>query len=532
LSDVKPDTRKFQMSATQASPLLYDPYRVEIRTDPYPTYRRLRSEAPLFYNEEYDFYAVSRFEDCERGLADRETYISGRGDILEIIKSNTRFPPGVFIMEDPPIHTAHRSVVTKVFTPKRMNALEPQIREFCARCLDPLVGSGRFDFVADLGAQMPMRVIGMLLGIPERDLEAVRAKADASLRTEAGKPMAYDVSQTTGDSFDEYVEWRTRHPSDDLMTELLNTEFKDETGTVRKLTREEILSMVNMIAGAGNETTNRLIGWTGKVLAEHPEQRREIAANPGLIPAAIEEILRFEPPGPQIGRYVNRDVEVHGRKVPKGSTMLFLIASANRDERRYDDAERFNIHRKMPSHMVFGYGIHHCLGSALARLEGRVALEEVIKRFPDWEVDYDRAELMSTSTVRGWDAMPVFTSPGARAAPPHKPGAAASAAKPEAAAVPLEGRWTVVVKGPTGPQSSVLALERVDGVLTGSQSGQGETSPVLDIQVEGNKIRWVNQVTKPMKLKVEFAGVIEGRQISGKVKAGFMGSYPFTGTKE
>jgi cytochrome P450 len=516
-----------------AESLIFDPYRVEIRQDPYPTYKRLRNEAPLYYNEEYDFYAVSRFEDCEKGLVDRDTYISGRGDILEIIKSNTRFPSGVFIMEDPPLHTVHRSVVAKVFTPKRMLALEPQIREYCVRCLDPLKGSDRFDFVVDLGAKMPMRVIGMLLGIPETDLESVRMMADTSLRTEAGKPMAYDVSQTTGDAFDEYIEWRVRNPSDDLMTELLNTEFKDETGTVRKLHREEILSMVNMIAGAGNETTNRLIGWTGKVLAENPDQRREIAANPALAAQAIEEVLRFEPPGPQIGRYVNRDIEVHGKVVPKGSTMLFIIASANRDERRYADADRFNLHRPMPAHMVFGYGVHHCLGAALARLEGRIALEEVIKRFPDWEVDYDNAELMSTSTVRGWDAMPVFTKPGARAAAQARkaepaPAAAAAPSGPEAVA----GKWTVVVKGPTGAQPSTLELELKDGKLGGTQSGQGSTSAVLDLALEGNKIRWVNQVTKPMKLKVEFSGTIDGRQMSGKCKAGFMGSYPFTGVKE
>jgi cytochrome P450 len=515
-------------------PLIFDPYRVELRNDPYPTYKRLRDESPLYYNEEYDFYAVSRFEDCERGLVDKDTFISGRGDILEIIKSNTQFPRGVFIMEDPPVHTVHRGVVAKVFTPKRMNALEPQIREYCVRCLDPLVGSGRFDFVGDLGARMPMRVIGMLLGIPEQDLESVRQITDSSLRTEAGKPMAYDVSQTSGDAFDEYVEWRTKNPSDDLMTELLNTEFKDETGTLRKLHREEILSMVNMIAGAGNETTNRLIGWTGKVLSEHPQQRREIAANPALAGAAIEEILRFEPPGPQIGRYVNRDIEIHGKVVPKGSTMLFIIASANRDERRYADGHRFNIHRPMPSHMVFGYGIHHCLGSALARLEGRVALEEVIKRFPEWEVDYDNAVLMSTSTVRGWDAMPTFTSAAGKSAAQaeRKAAATAPAAAPKSAAVPLEGKWTVVVKGPTGAQSSTLVLERVNGKLGGTQSGQGQTSPLLDLSVEGNKIRWINQVTKPMKLKVEFSGEIDGARISGKCKAGFMGSYPFTGVKE
>jgi hypothetical protein len=374
---------------------------------------------------------------------------------------------------------------------------------------------------------MPMRVIGMLLGIPEQDLESVRMLADNSLRTEAGKPMAYDVSQTTGDAFDEYIEWRIKNPSSDLMTELLNTEFKDETGTVRKLAREEILSMVNMIAGAGNETTNRLIGWTGKVLAEHPDQRREIAQNPALAGAAIEEVLRFEPPGPQIARYVNRDIEVHGRVVPKGSTMLFVIASANRDERRYADANRFNIHRAMPPHMVFGYGIHHCLGSALARLEGRVALEEVIKRFPDWEVDYDKAELMSTSTVRGWDAMPVFTKPGSR--PKAAPKAEAA---PVAAAASAEGKWNVSVKGPTGAQASVLVLECKGGQWSGTQTGQGVTSPAVDIKVDGNKVYWVNHVTKPMKIKVEFTGTIEGNSISGKCKAGFMGSYPFSGVKE
>ncbi|MDR3417198.1 MAG: cytochrome P450 [Nevskia sp.] len=521
------------MSTNDSNPILFDPYRVDIRQNPYPTYKRLRDEAPLYYNAEYDFYAVSRFEDCERGLMDRETYISGRGDILEIIKSDSRFPRGVFIMEDPPLHTVHRGVVAKVFTPKRMNALEPRIREFCARCLDPLVGADRFDFVGDLGAQMPMRVIGMLLGIPEKDLEAVRLQADTALRTEAGKPMAYSVDHTMGGSFDEYVEWRTKHPSDDLMTELLNTEFKDETGTLRKLTREEILAMVNMIAGAGNETTNRLIGWTGKVLAEHPDQRRQIAANPALAQAAIEEILRFEPPGPQVGRFVNRDVEVHGQKIPKGSTILFLIASANRDERRYEAGDRFNIHRPMPPHMVFGFGIHHCLGSALARLEGRVALEEVIKRFPEWEVDYDNAVLMSTSTVRGWDAMPVFTRPGHRPAAPKKEEkkVEATPATPTMPAT-VEGTWNVVVKGPTGPQPSTLVLTLAGGELSGTQTGQGVTTPVTDIKLEGNNIRWVNHVTKPMKLKVEFSGVIEGNQMSGKVKAGFMGSYPFTGAKQ
>ena len=391
------------------SDVYYDPYAVEINADPYPVYRRLREEAPLYYNQPHDFYAVSRFEDVERGLRDREIYISGRGAIIELIKANIQFPPGVLIFEDPPIHSVHRSLLSRVFTPRKVAALEPKIRGFCARSLDPIVGTGRFDFIADLGAQMPMRTIGMLLGIPEQDQESVRDSVDASLRTKAGKPMQFSERSVSGEMFADYVDWRAGHPSDDLMTELLRAEFEDETGTVRRLTRQEILTYVNVVAGAGNETTGRLIGWSGKVLADHPDQRRELVEDRSLIPNAIEELLRYESPAPHVARYVTRDVEVHGRTVPAASAMMFLIGSANRDDRRFPDGDRFDIHRKVDQHLTFGYGGHFCLGAALARLEGRVALEEILKRFPEWEVDRDNARLASTSTVRGWEALPVFT---------------------------------------------------------------------------------------------------------------------------
>ena len=395
------------MSSSKVS---YDPYDVLINADPYPVYRRLREEAPLYYNEPYDFFAVSRYEDVERGLVDRETFISGRGAIIELIRAGIEMPPGVVIFEDPPVHTVHRSLLSRVFTPKKMNALEPKIRELCAASLDPLVGTGRFDFVADLGAPMPMRVIGMLLGIPEQDQNAIRRQVDASLRTEAGKPM--EVSQeefVTGAAFADYIEWRAEHPSDDLMTEMLHAEFEDETGTMRRLTREEILTYVTVVAGAGNETTTRLIGWAGRVLADHPDQRRELVDDPSLIPNAIEELLRYEPPAPHVARYVAREVECYGEKVPEGSVMLFLIGSANRDDRRHPDGDRFDIHRVVGQHLTFGFGAHFCLGAALARLEGRVALEEVLKRFPEWEVDDDAAKLSPTSTVRGWETLPVST---------------------------------------------------------------------------------------------------------------------------
>ena len=388
----------------------YDPYDVEINADPYPVFRRLREEKPLYYNEQYDFFAVSRYEDVERGLVDHKNYISGRGGILELIKAGVEMPSGVLIFEDPPLHTVHRGLLSRVFTPRKMNALEPQIREFCAASLDPLVGAGGLDFVADLGAQMPMRVIGMLLGIPEEDQEAIRDQVDANLRTEAGKPMTTSPAEVlTGDMFGEYIDWRAEHPSDDLMTEMINAEFEDETGTTRRLTRDEILIYVTVIAGAGNETTTRLIGWAGKVLAEHPDQRRQLVEDPSLIPNAIEELLRFEPPAPHVARYVARDVEYYGEAVPKGNVMLFLVGSANRDDRRYPDADRFDIHRTIGQHLTFGFGIHFCLGAALARLEGRIALEEVLKRFPEWDVDYDKAKLAPTSTVRGWETLPVVT---------------------------------------------------------------------------------------------------------------------------
>jgi cytochrome P450 len=385
----------------------WDPYDVGIDADPYPVFRRLREEAPLYYNETYEFYALSRYDDVERGLVDRDTNISGRGGILELIKANIEMPPGVLIFEDPPTHTIHRALVSRLFTPRQMQALEPKIREFCVENLDRLAGAGGFDFVADFGAQMPMRVIGMLLGIPEQDQEAVREHADANLRTRPGEPQRFSENFVDGEMFAEYIDWRAEHPSDDIMTQLLHAEFEDETGTTRRLTRAEILTYVTVVAGAGNETTTRLIGWAGKVLAEHPDQRRELVEDPSLIPNAIEELLRYESPAPHVGRYVARDVEHHGQVVPAGSAILFLVGSANRDDRRYPEGDRFDIHRKVGQHLAFGYGAHYCLGAALARLEGRIALEAVLERFPEWDVDWGGAHLASTSTVRGWETLPV-----------------------------------------------------------------------------------------------------------------------------
>jgi len=387
----------------------YDPYDVTINADPYPTFRRLREEAPLYHNEQHDFFALSRYDDVERGLRDWETFRSGRGGILELIKAGVELPPGTLIFEDPPIHDIHRKLLSRVFTPRRMTALEDQVREFCARSLDPLVGADRFDLIADLGAPMPMRTISLLLGIPEADQEAVRDRVDANLRTEPGQAMAVEEGATLelgSEMFADYIDWRAEHPADDLMTDLLRVEFTDDLGTLRRLSRDEILTYVNVLASAGNETTNRLIGWTAKVLSDHPVQRRELVEDRSLIPQAIEEVLRFEPPAINGCRYVTGDVELHGRTVPAGSAMLLLRGAANRDDRVFPpDGDVFDIHRRVASHLSFGYGIHFCLGASLARLEGRIVLDEVLDRFPDWEVDDERAALDS-AVVRGWGTLP------------------------------------------------------------------------------------------------------------------------------
>lgn len=395
------------MTITSDTDVYYDPYDVNITANPYPTFARLRDEAPLYYNERYNFWAISRHADVEKALSDWETFSNSRSDILELIQSKFPMPPGVMMFEDPPTHTMLRGVMSRVFTPRRMAAIEDQIRAYCVRCLDPLVGSDGFDIIAELASMMPMRVIGMLLGIPEDDQIGVRDANDANLRTKPGTPMkvADPDSIADGRIYADYVDWRAKNPSDDLMTALLNVEFEDESGVKRKLTRKEVLHYTQVVAGAGNETTGRLIGWLAKVLAEHPDQRREVEQDRSLLTRAVDETLRFEPTGPHVARYTIRDFEAYGTTVPAGSAVLLLFGSANRDPLRYKDPDTFDLHRDNISHLTFGKGVHYCLGANLARLEGRVALDELLNRWPEWNVDYDSLKLAPTSTVRGWERL-------------------------------------------------------------------------------------------------------------------------------
>ena len=357
--------------ATASTDVYYDPYDREILADPYPYFRQLRDKAPLYHNERYDFWALSRFADVEAALLDKVRFSSEKGVLLDIIKADVEMPPGTLIHEQPPSHTIHRQLLSRVFTPKAMLAIEPAVRNFCAARLDDLVGSGSFDFVREFAQFVPMRVFGMLLGIPEEDQQRVFEHVEEGMNSDPDNPNSYDDGFPTGDFYAEWLDDRTENPQDDIITRLITVEFEDEEGIRRRLTRGEALMYLSIIAGAGNHTTNRLISWAVKVLAEHPDAREELVADRSLIPVAIEETLRFEPSSTQIGRWLPADVEMYGQTIPAGSALLCCVGSANRDEREFADPDRFDIHRferNRKAHILtFGLGPHFCLGAALAR---------------------------------------------------------------------------------------------------------------------------------------------------------------------
>jgi cytochrome P450 len=391
------------------SEISYDPYDREVAADPHPVWRRMRDEVPLYRNERFDFWALSRFQDVLDASVDVATYSSARGTVLEPMGQELPVRPMIFM--DPPEHTRLRALVSRAFIPRRIAGLEASIREIVRAYLDPQVGGSGFDFVADFGAKVPMMVISSMLGVPEEDREQIRRWTDEFLHREPGET---DPSARVGPIlgriagyFMGYVQARRAQPRDDMMTDLLEADVEDGSGTKRRLSDVELLAFISLLSGAGNETVARLLGFAAATLASFPQEREKLVERPGLIPNAIEELLRYEAPSPVQGRTLMRDVEWHGVHVPAGSVMLLLTGSAGRDERQYADPDRFDVERDVGRHLSFGYGTHFCLGAALARLEARVALEEVLARFPRWEVEWGGAARVTTSTVRGFAKLPI-----------------------------------------------------------------------------------------------------------------------------
>ena len=394
---------------TQISDPYYDPYDIEIDTDPYPAWKRLRDEAPVYRNERYDFYALSRHADVHAAQSDPQTYRSGYGNVLELMGDEPLELP-YLVMQDPPRHDTQRALVSRAFTPRRVSALAGHIRELCAEMLDRHVGGSGFDYLQDFAAQLPSRVISELIGVPAEDREDIRRKIDQTLHIEPGVGIINEVAMAARSQMHAYlteqIDARRTDPRDDLMTALVEAEMDTDHG-VRRLTTEEAAAFTSELIGAGTETVARLLGWACVLLDAHPDQRAALAADPKLIPNAVEETLRYEAPSPVQCRHLVTDVELHGTTVPAGSKALLLTGSAGRDERKYPDPDRFDIFRRIDGHVSFGHGIHFCIGAALARLEARIALEETLRRFPTWEVDHSNAERLHTSTVRGYLKVPL-----------------------------------------------------------------------------------------------------------------------------
>lgn len=412
---------------TQPDDLVYDPYDYDIDRNPHPVWTRMRDEAPLYFNERHGFYALSRYQDVLDGLTDWRTFSSGKGTVLELIdaddeglaKGFSSDDLGQMIFTDPPGHDVARKVVNRSFTPRAVSHLEQRIRDLCRLALDAVDPSG-FDFLEDFAGPIPAMVIGQMLGVPEEDQRQLGRWVEMFLfydpAAETGgeiqgvrqfNPVRMEGMTRMSAYIRDMVEDRRRSPRDDMISHLLTTDVALEDGSTRKLTTDEVLGFFVLLQSAGSETTARLLGWAAILLARHPDQREALVERPGLIPNGVEELLRYEAPSPVQARYVTRDVELHGVRVPAGSKMALLNGSAGRDEREYPDPDRFDVERHMERHLTFGYSTHFCLGAALARLEGRVVIEEMLARHPRWDCDEDRVEFVHTTTVRGPAKVPI-----------------------------------------------------------------------------------------------------------------------------
>jgi len=382
----------------------YDPFSYELDRDPYPVYRWMRDFAPAYRNDPLDFWALTRFQDNLDAFLDPATYSSAWGTSIEFM-DGPKDDLGLMIFMDAPRHTRYRKLVSKAFTLGRMRALEPLIRGIAARHLDALVDRPRFDAVREFTAKLPMDVISTLLGIPEADRAEVQRKSNLMLHREPGNPLpteeAVRASLEMISYWNEQIALRRRGPTDDLMTDLVQVEVADDDGALQRLSDEEIRSFFMLLATAGNETVTKLLATALLELARHPDERRRLVAEPHWIENAVEETLRFDPPSQYQGRVTTREVVVHGVRIPERGRVLLINGATGRDERRFQDPDRYDVRRAIDLHLGFGYGRHFCLGASLARLESRIGIEEFLRRWPDYEAPSDGIERMHSSNVRG-----------------------------------------------------------------------------------------------------------------------------------
>jgi cytochrome P450 len=400
------------MTTTRA-PLVYNPYAFSVHDDPYELYARLREEAPAYWNPDLRFWVLSRFDDVLDAFRDHETFSSAGGISLEnrrpLGRSNAGFETMIEI--DPPEHTAYRKLVNRVFTTRKVAAMEAEIRRIVDGYLDRVLPRGVCDLVDDITGPFPMDVISALLGIPETDRAHLRQHADQILIREDGK-MSIPKSSLDGifgllDYFVHDLPNRTPGDGSGIISDLLGLEVDG-----RSLTQEELLGFCVLFVIAGHETTTKMVANSIELLSRHPDQRAALVADPDLVPGAVEEVLRFHNSTQYMHRTLTRDIERHGQTMRAGDSVLLHIGAANHDRREYgDSAEEFDIFRRPERVLSFGYGAHFCLGAALARMEGKVALEQIHSRIPDYEVDHAKKVRFHSSNVTGWISLPLTFTP-------------------------------------------------------------------------------------------------------------------------
>lgn len=382
----------------------YNPLTPEMAENPFPTFRWLRDNAPVYYNRELNFYAISRYQDVLAASLDDATFCSGKGVSLEGLEQGL----DVLIAKDEPEHHWNRKILTRRFSVSRVAELEEHIRQVCSAMLDAAGVHGEMDIVTDFASRLPMEVIGELMGLPADQRDRIHDLCNRMLTREgasASRELPQDAVAAGAELFglmSELITARRREPTDDLVSLLVHTPVVDGAGNERYLDDSTLGGRLIELAVAGHETVMKLIATGAAALAANPDQRAELCSDTGLIPNAIEEMLRFEPPSVYQGRVTTRDVELHGILIPAGARVLLMTGAATRDDREYDDPERFDIHRKVGRQLGFGFGVHLCLGAALARLEARIAFEELLRRYPHYDIDWSRVRYTYGSSVRGY----------------------------------------------------------------------------------------------------------------------------------
>jgi cytochrome P450 len=403
-------------TALSETPLEFDPFSDEYFNGPYDLYRRMRDHAPVYFNERYGFWALFRYDDVCAAHKDWQTFSSAHGVDLSTLNTDeaTIRMYRSIIMMDPPEHDRFRALVSRVFTPKAVSALEPMVREVIVSFLGQFDDADSFDAVADFSAPFPVEVISRMLGVPENERQQIRHWLDVGLSREPGQmdptPEGIQAQTESGIYWMGLVAEKRKNPTDDMMTRLTQVEVDRGDGEMTRLDDQEIAGFASLLGGAGAETVTKLVGNAVYLFYKNPGEYKKLIDDPGLVAPAVEEILRYYPPSQYQGRFSVRESTWSGVTVPAGFPTILITGSATRDERFYDEPDVFNINRTPTLALGLGYGIHSCLGAALARMESRIAVEELSKRWPHYEVDEAGLARVKMSNVAGYSNVPIHRS--------------------------------------------------------------------------------------------------------------------------